>query len=143
MAITPEQWKLLQQRLECGLFGEALLQCDEYTIRLHRMRLKGLKQTIGVFVKQENEYVFKGMWVFEDCDQRRRFFRPVTKFVFPKKFRDQCAKHNRQAKRYKMNDQTVFDHDKKVTFYVCDWPRFAALKKHLIANNKEITWLNP
>lgn len=122
--MTPEDWKYVEERLK-GLFSPVVLDCDGYRLHLELKRISQFKNAICFYV----DGFFKVKWVLDDCEERRRFFRPITKRMLPKKASKGISK--------KMVKQ--FGLDKTYTNYRGDWTSFRSLKSHLIKNNKEIT----
>jgi hypothetical protein len=92
------------------------------------VRVSQFKNTIRVYIDGQ----IKGIWYTDDCEERRRFFRPVKRFLHPKKWRDEMKKEPKWLqKRFP-------DTNKTYTSYTPEWISFGALKRHLIANNKNI-----
>ena len=114
-----------------SVFGSAHLQCDGFNLRLCVSRAGTRKFTISFYV----DGFFKGEWITKDCEERRRFFRPVTRPVFPAKFIRAMAKAVGKKK-------AQADYSKKVTYYSPCWDSFGALKRHLLKNNKSVRFVS-
>ena len=77
----------------------------------------------------------KGEWMNGECEEGRRFCRVKEAFIYSAKERTDAKRHLSKA-AYKR-----FNYDKKLKGYFMDWTSFMAFKKHIIANNKEITFI--
>lgn len=126
-APTAEQWKLAERELE-SIFGTVELQCDSYRLALRVACVSVRKFTITFYV----DGWMKGEWITKDCEERRRFFRPVIKAVFPPKFIRAMAKCMGKKK-------AEAEYSKKLTHYEPWWDSFGALKRHLLKNNQLVT----
>ena len=67
--MTDEQWKQVESRLSRP-FGSVKMQIDGYKITVVVELLKGMKLVLMVYV----DGYFRGKWLTEDCDIRRRFY---------------------------------------------------------------------
>lgn len=67
--MTDEQWKQVESRLSRP-FGSVKMQIDGYKITVVVEPLKGMKLVLMVYV----DGYFRGKWLTEDCDIRRRFY---------------------------------------------------------------------
>lgn len=124
--MTKEDWKTVEEKWTRP-YTSINFKVDGYDVSLQPVIYK-LKLVHTVYV---NGWM-KGIWLNTECEEGRRFYRPVTKFIFSAKQRKTflkiCGK-----KRYSESN-----YDKKITSVYPDWVSFTAFKKHLIANNKEI-----
>ena len=127
MPMNKEQWKAVQESL-LYLYGAAELDCDGYQLSLIKAQYGESKIVILFYV----DGVVKVKWFLDDCEERRRFSRPITKHVFPKKSRDQVVKS--LGKKHEMSKQI----QKTFTSYRHYWTSFSALKSHLLKNNQNI-----
>lgn len=120
-----EDWKVVEERLK-SLHWSVELMCDGYNITIRLERLNQFKNVILVYVNDE----IKMKWLGEDCEERRRFFRPVKKSIFSQK---QKASLKKMSKR-----SGLIDPDASYTYYAAYWTSFRALKSHLTKNNSTI-----
>lgn len=106
------------------------LRCDGYEVALVLTRISQFKNVIKVYVNG----VIKGEWLINDCEERRRFFRPVKRSVFTQK---QKAAMKKVSKRLRQK-VGLPDPDASFTHYAPYWTSFRALKRHLIKHNSDI-----
>ncbi|MGC5328932.1 hypothetical protein [Brevibacillus sp. SYSU BS000544] len=125
-AITPEDWKDIEQRMQ-GFFDRVKLVCDGYELTLALKRIGQFKNAIAVYVNGKIE----GRWFVEDCEERRRFLCPRTKSFYSRK---DMADFKKISKRIFKEMQAK----NKYVYYDPYWTSFRALKSHLIKNNKVI-----
>lgn len=125
--VSQEDWKKIEEKLK-SFYSIVTLNCDGYKVTLFLKRIDQFKNAIAIYVNG----VVKGKWQIESCEESRRFLRPVTKSVF-----SPAQKAAIKKLRKKERDQWL--EKSKYTYYAADWTSFRSLKKHLIANNKEIT----
>jgi hypothetical protein len=127
--MTPKDWAWVEFSLR-GPFGFADLLIDGYEVRLEVKQVGVLKFEIVPFVNG----AIKGAWLLEDCEERRRFLRPVHKSVWTP------AKKKAMTKGLskKLVRQYFPRIDEKLTLYTFGWPSFGPLKRHLIKNNTSI-----
>jgi hypothetical protein len=76
----------------------------------------------------------RGAWLFEDCEERRRFMRPVKRFLYSK---EQRVSYKKVSKRLRQK-YGLPDPDITYTSYDFYWTSFRALKRNLIKNNTTI-----
>lgn len=126
-ALTREQWTQIDNALKSP-FGHVVLLVDGYRLTLDVQPYRVRKYVIAVFV---NGWM-RGEWVTKDCEERRRFFRPREVFIFKAKARAEFLK--RFGKR-RFNESGW---GKSFICYEPYWNSFAALRRHLIANNESI-----
>ena len=124
--MTPQEWKEVQAALEL-LYTPVNLNCDGYKVTLALMRTNQFRNAIRIYING----VIKGKWYIEDCEERRRFFRPITKSMLSPKSK---AALKKLSKKRKLELETEY----KYTYYVPEWNSFAALKRHFIKNNNSI-----
>lgn len=127
--ITKEQWSQVEASLSSP-YGSANLLVDDFKVTLSIVCAGGLKFEIIVYVNGWS----KGEWLTKDCEERRRFLRPVQHSLWSTKDIAAITKGLSKAavKKYSPNL------DKKFTSYSLCWPSFAPLKRHLIKNNTTI-----
>lgn len=128
--ITPADWKRIEESLS-GRFGAEHLMCDGYKLTIRREQEKN-KLVLVVYVNG----VWKGEWIQQDCEERRRFFCPITRRVFSKARVDKATEG--MGKLHKEKWIAEMGLDKTMTIYMPVWSNFTALRRHLVKNNKEI-----
>lgn len=111
-------------------YSSVELRCDGYEVALVLVRISQFKNVIKVYVNG----VIKGEWLVNDCEERRRFFRPVKRSVFTQK---QKAAMKKVSKRLRQK-AGLPDPDASFTYCVPYWTSFRALKRHLIKHNSNI-----
>lgn len=131
-------WDALKDQM-ANPYGSMTLKCDGFELALYQVtdpKTNSWKTTIYV------DGYFKGIWF--ECDHKtgettheetRRFMRRVTKPL--------CTKKDIEFYR-KMHGKREADKKAAIKFYTYspEWKSFSTLKKHLLANNKEITRLH-
>jgi hypothetical protein len=123
---TAEQWKCAEERL-IGSFGHVQLQCDAYTLTLECRLVKPRRYSIYIFI----DGWFRGEWLLKDCEERRRFLRPVTRPLHSRKF---IGAMKKIYGKKKLPD----DCHRTVTYHHPDWPSFGPLRRHLLNHNKSV-----
>lgn len=127
--MTKEEWKQVEAALGWP-YGTAKLHIDGFEVALGLARAAPLKYVITSYINGH----FKGDWLITDCEERRRFLRPVTLHLYTPKKRAELLK--RFGKR-RLKEWGI-DLDRTSTCYRWDWTSFAALRRHLVANNERI-----
>lgn len=123
-----KEWQAAEEALK-SLYGQVILKVDDYEVTLRLGLISTYKNGIMVYVNGK----FKGQWLFEDCEERRRFLRRKERLVTTPK---QRAAFNKMSKRMQKEYQDLFD--RKYESYDFYWSSFNALRKHLIENNESI-----
>jgi hypothetical protein len=123
--MTKEQWAEIETKLQSP-WGNVSLMCDGYKLTLQIQRDK-MRLVIMIFIDGE----FKGIW-FNECEERRRFFRPSVRKIFPP------SAFKGFTKKEMKSDWVKKQMDKTITAYSPLWPSFRPLKAHLIKNNTSI-----
>lgn len=126
--MTPAEWKQAEGALQ-GSFGSVKLLVDGYELTLVVQPLKALRYVIGVYV---NGWM-KGEWMLHDCEERRRFLRPLHFSAYTPAMKKSFAKMGKRTLKAANIDLT-----RKLTQYLPHWSSFGSLKRHLVANNKSI-----
>lgn len=125
--MTPEQWQAVERAVSRP-YGGADLVVDGYQVALRVEPLKGLRSTIVVYVNG----MWKGEWLANDCEERRRFFRPVRV----------CYMNNKDYQSWRKvfgkKDADKRRENLRGCYWLPDWPAFSRLKRHLVANNKSV-----
>ncbi|WP_338414747.1 hypothetical protein [uncultured Sphaerotilus sp.] len=133
--ITPADWKRIEEAL-AGRFGSEKLMCDGYKLTISREQEKN-KLVLVVYVNG----VWKGEWLTNDCEERRRFFCRSERRLFSKARVEKNMAG--MGKRQKEKFIAEMGLDKTMAFYMPVWSSFTALRRHLVKNNKEILVLQP
>ncbi|WP_041720240.1 hypothetical protein [Alkaliphilus metalliredigens] len=122
-----EEWKKVEVKLE-SFYTSVKLDCDGYEVTLKLERMGQFKNVIAVYVNGS----IKGKWYLEDCEERRRFFKPTTRSMFSQK--DKKEAYKKLSKKLLKEMEERF----KYTTYQPYWTSFKSLKSHLIKNNNVI-----
>ncbi|BDV42415.1 hypothetical protein GURASL_13380 [Geotalea uraniireducens] len=123
--MTNADWDHVEQCLQ-SQFQPVGLVCDGYHLCLCLQRM-GMKLVITFFVNGD----LKGRWLGEDCEERRRFFRPVKKSAWTAKSRLAIQKTSKR-----MLKRLGIDPTETITVYYPWWNSFKALKSHLRKHNE-------
>jgi hypothetical protein len=126
MAMSKEDWAEVEKHLD-SLYHPIKLDCDGYRLSLSLARVESMKLAITLHV---NGW-WKGEWLINDCEERRRFFRPIIRRKYKKNHFKDFSKKSLKV--------WGIDPDAKYTYYHCHWTNFTSLRRHLERNNKEIT----
>lgn len=128
--MTREEWDKVKAASE-SLYGCAKLRIDGYEITLKLERVNTYKNAVMVYI----EGIFKFEWIDADCEERRRFMQHKQPYIVPAKQRAEFKKMKlSKAVRKKYAEY----YERRYDVYTPQWKAFAALKKHLIANNESI-----
>ncbi|MFW5435227.1 hypothetical protein [Paenibacillus apiarius] len=124
-SMTTEDWKTVEKNLR-HLHYPVELNCDGYPVTLVLERVTPFKNGIAVYI----DGTVKSSWLIDDCEERRRFMRPITKSLFTKKQLESAKKISKKYyKEAVAQKYTCHDHR---------WYSFRSLKSHLIKNNEVI-----
>lgn len=126
--MTKEEWSQVEEALK-SIFSMAQLKVDGYKITLRLERLDTYRNRIMVYINEQ----FKGKWLIEDCEERRRFFRKREKSLITAK---QKKDLNKLPKKFKKEHEEWFN--RSYIYYEPYWSSFNSLKKHLIKENESI-----
>ena len=126
---TQEQWKRIQNALVFAS-SDVVLDIDGYRVALQVVYIKALRMNIAVYV----DGFFKGEWIMNDCEERRRFLRPVQLRMYSQARKFGIIK--RLGKR--MAEKCFPEMDRKHVFFTQLWPSFLPLTRHLLKNNASI-----
>ena len=130
--MTADEWKKAEQMLRPP-YGRAKFLIDGYNVIVEMRLTSSTKFSFVVFV----DGVFKGEWLTEDCDIRRRFCYKGRQTLLTSKEKDEFIKKfgKREYNRFiKENPELCY-----VTFYSPYFGSFRTLKQHFIKNNTSIT----
>jgi hypothetical protein len=131
--MTEQDWKKVETALSSP-YGRISLQCDEFKLTLKVVQTGPLRFAIFPFVNDEH----KGEWGSRYCEERRRFFCPEKKYVNSPTMRTAIKELRASAKKLNVPNMKLPDPDETITVYTPFWTDFKKLKRHLIANNKQI-----
>ena len=125
--MTAEQWKQVDGKLQSVLSPVVKLKIDGYEVSLALRQVSQFRNAIVVYVNGE----FRGKWLTEDCEERRRFF-PCKK---------RCLTNTNELK--KMGIRSKKEIQKYQDMATCNayssaWTSYKAMKKHFEMNNKSI-----
>lgn len=123
--MTPAEWKRVENAL--AEHGWATLRVDGYLLSLHVHRIKALSYAIWIYV----DGAFKGRWILEDCEERRRFM--------------QCKVHRLRTGTLQQYVKLFGKREGRAQFAAAAWTsfhpywtNFGALRRHLVNNNTSI-----
>ena len=126
------EWDRAKEQLQRGWpYGLVTLVADGYEVTLRLQPVNMMQNGILVFVNGK----FKGKWLFEDCEERRRFLPQREKPVMSQAAR---TKWNKLSKRRKAELAPLVDSDRIYTEYATHWTSWNALVKHFEAHNADI-----
>lgn len=121
--LNEEQWKAVEEKAT-SLYTYASLLVDGYRVDLQLAPDGPYKNVILVYVNGKIDWEK----LTEDCDERRRFYCPVTKKLLPAK----------PMKGWKAKEWQKRRQETAYTTYFPWWKSFGALKRHLQKNNHDI-----
>lgn len=125
--MTKAEWDHVADSLT-KQFSPVGLICDGYHLCLCLERC-GMRLVIAFYVNGVN----KGAWVSDDCEERRRFLRPVKKSAWSAKNRATIKKMSKRMLKSLNVDPT-----ETFTVHYPWWTSFKALKAHLVKHNASI-----
>lgn len=85
------------------------------------------QNVIMVYINDE----FRGKWLMEDCEERRRFCCCKRQSIVTEK---DCKLYGARSKKAKQELKEKFGYN----VYLPYWTNFEKMKKHFIANNESI-----
>lgn len=122
--MTKEQWDKVDRSMQSP-YGRVSLLCDGFKITvetgLYKRKLSSIIYVNGLF---------KGAWMLEDCEERRRFFRPIKTLVWRRKLTKGISK--------RMLKSLNIDPTETRIAFSAEWSSFRSLKAHLLKNNTSI-----
>ena len=128
--MTNEEWQKVKEKL-VPPFGHVKLTVDGYRVSVGYVRTGETKYSLAVYI----DGIFKGEWLSEDCEIRRRFCHCSQKQLFTgnekKKLIGKIGK--REYEKLMKRDPRMY-----YTVYEPYFGSFRTLKAHLIKNNKSI-----
>ncbi len=125
--MTEAEWKQVDKALKSVFSRGAKLRIDGYEVSLCLRQISQFSNAIAVYINGE----FRGKWLTNDCEERRRFFCCKKKSAF--KDKDAKAFGVRSKKR-------ISELKEKYSYceYSSHWKNFRKMKKHFIENNLQI-----
>ena len=127
--MTKEEWEQAGKTL-ADFYSIVYLKADGYEVALTLKRVSTYKNAIMIYVGG----VFKGKWLTEDCEERRRFCRRSERSLLSAKEKANFKKLSKKMQKEQMERYHNFTYN----VYSSGWTSFGALKRHLIANNESI-----
>jgi hypothetical protein len=124
--MTPEDWKYIERRLNAPC-NFVKLSCDGYDVTLMVLPVKDLRNGIFVWVNG----IRRGKWLFEECEESRRFLRRVEKPYYK-------PEEQKLEKRLAKILKRPSNHDKKFVYWRDYWTNVTALRRHFTRNNQDI-----
>lgn len=98
-----EEWKQAESALK-NMYTTVRLRCDEYELSLRLERINTYKLAIVFYING----AFKGKWLMEDCEERRRFFNQVEKSVLTAKGKRHMQSFQRRNSRNGMKNFSIY-----------------------------------
>lgn len=126
--MTKEEWSQVEEALK-SFYSIVEMKVDEYKVSLRLERLDTYSNRIAIYVNGE----FKGKWLIEDCEERRRFLRKREKSLITAK---QKKDLNKLPKKFIKEHEEWFN--RSYVYYEHYWSSFNSLKKHLLKENESI-----
>lgn len=129
--MTKEEWKQTENALR-SVLNIVKLNIDGYDVQVKLERVSIYKNALAIYVDGK----FKGEWLLNDCEERRRFVYVKKKALFSNQKLEKMRKELKMTKREL--EKFKSEHNTQYNYFQMHWPSFASLKKHLIANNSDI-----
>ena len=126
--MTKDEWAQVEKELRI-IWGTVRLDVDGYDIALQLQQVRPTKNAIAIYIDGQ----FKGKYLAEDCEERRRFVCKSTNNVLRGK-----QKTDFQKLPKKMQKDMEAKYPMTYDVYKTHWGSFGALKRHLVANNQDI-----
>ena len=126
--MTKEEWKGVENALS-QFFHPVKLSVDGYDITLILERVGIYQNKIMVYIGGQ----FRGKWLAEDCEERRRFMQEQKHSILSRK---EKARFEKMSKR--MQKELQEKYPMQYSTFTPQWSSFRALKKHFCANNQKI-----
>ena len=130
--MTKDDWKFVEGRLK-NFYHSVDILCDGYMLTLKLETKDQFHNEIMTYVNGG----FKGKWLLDNGEERRRFFCEHRKYLYNNKERATCKKLEQKFGRKYLAVQGI-DYNKQYLWYSPSWTSFKELKKHLLKNNHEI-----
>ena len=117
--MTKEEWKKVDIALT-SVFAPPV-----------NLKIDGYKVSLSLTQKTRFQDEFRGKWLMEDCEERRRFCCCKRQSIVTEK---DCKLYGARSKKAKQELKEKFGYD----VYLPYWTNFEKMKKHFIANNENI-----
>ena len=127
--MTKDEWRKAEEALQ-QFFTTVKINADGYELILRLERIGTYKNAVMVYINGE----FRGEWLARDCEERKRFMHKKTRSLLSTK---EMANYKKLTKRQQKELAERYN-DLKYDSYSPQWPSFGSLKRHLIANKKDI-----
>lgn len=121
--MTKDDWKTAEKQAT-ELFGHVDLMIDGYKITLRLEPYNSYRNVIMVYI---NGY-FRGNTLFDDCDERRRFYREVSRSLLPSKPPKGIPRKYWDKRRSERTYKSYYPF----------WTNFTELRRHFVKNNSSI-----
>lgn len=125
--MTAEEWKKVDESLKSVMSPGITLKIDGYQVRLFLTQKSQFQNAIVFYVNDE----FRGKWLTEDCEERRRFCCCKKRSVVTEKDYKLYGIRGKKAKQ-EFKDRYSYNE------YFSYWTNFEKMKKHFIDNNESI-----
>lgn len=125
--MTNEDWKKVDNALKSVFSPGAKLLIDGYEVTLILCQKSQFQNAIAVYINGG----FKGKWLVEDCEERRRFFCCKKRTLVKEKDFKACGIRSKKVKK-EFADRYAYNE------YLSYWTNFSKMKKHFIDNNTNI-----
>lgn len=126
--MNDKQWNAIEEKLK-QLYNSVTLDCDGYHLRLMLAQIDTYKNAIVIYVNGR----VSPHWLFEACEERRRFCRAQSRYVHSASRRAGLKKISKKVLK-----RCDIDPDRKVTRYSFFWTNFRSMRRHLERNNEAI-----
>lgn len=127
--MNKEEWEKVEKSL-FGCFEKVVLLIDGFEVTVVVEPYTALKNVFTVYVNGS----WKGKWLSEDCEERRRFYQKHTKNLLSRKDQKRLAREKKAIRD--AVGKTTYD------WYTPYWTSFKSMKAHFIKNNKSIELVN-
>lgn len=129
--MTNDDWKKVDNALKSVFSPGAKLLIDGYEVTLILCQKSQFQNAIAVYINGG----FKGKWLVEDCEERRRFFCCKKRTLVKEKDFKACGIRSKKGKK-EIADRYAYNE------YFSYWTNFSKMKKHFIDNNNSIELYN-
>ena len=126
--MTKADWDIVKKKLSF-LQVPVIMIVDGYKVCVRLVMVSTYKNAIEIYINDK----FKGEWLMNDCEERRRFLQCKEKSLLTAEDKKRRAKLSKKLQR-----ELAEMYPGKYKYYSPFWTSFSAMKKHLIANNKNI-----
>lgn len=128
--MTDEQWEALEERSR-NVFFTASLLIDGYEVTIQKGSLdkNAMRFGLAVFIGGQ----FKGEWILNDCEERRRFYHCKKRYAHSLKSRNAFKNTS-----IKLRKELGINTEEKFESYSSIWTNFKSMRRHFEKNNKDI-----